>query len=109
MTSVIVVFISCQDTSQAEQIGDILLKNKLAACIHVINAADSMYLWPPSSGSVEYTHESLLLVKTVTNKWDMLVQTVKKQHTYENPEIIALPVSHISKSYSDWIASELKT
>lgn len=109
MTQILLACISCQDKSQAELIGDLLLKLQLAACVQIIDHADSMYLWPPSSGRVEYAHESILLVKTVKDKWDRLVSTVKKEHTYENPEIIALPVSYASKSYADWIKKELRT
>lgn len=108
MTKLLQILVSCQDRQQAERIGDALLKEKLAACVQIVDNVDSMYIWPPGKNQIEYAKETLLLIKTVENKWNKLAAFVKKEHTYENPEIVALPVSRASDTYSDWITSELK-
>jgi len=103
----VLVLISCADTNEAEYIGSELLKNKNAECAQTLNGIDSMYLWPPKKNTVDYAKEALLLVKTLDNKWNELEKTVRKLHSYENPEIIALPMTHVSKDYLAWMTAEL--
>jgi periplasmic divalent cation tolerance protein len=107
MHEAILVMISCDDKSQAEQIGEQLLKHKLAACTQIVNHADSMFLWPPRKNQIDYADESLLLVKTLDEKWAKLEREVLSHHTYENPEIIAIPLTHVTKRYLLWLKSEL--
>ncbi len=107
MHTAILVMISCQDKNQAETIGELLLKNKLAACAQILDHADSMFLWPPGKNQIDYALESLLLVKTLDQKWTALEKAVIKAHSYENPEVIALPLAHVSKRYLTWLETEL--
>lgn len=100
-------FISCQDKAEAEIIGRTLLKKHLAACIQVIDAVDSSFLWPPGKGIIDAKIEALLIVKTLEPKWIALEKEVIKKHSYQNPEILALPVSHVSRKYLDWLTNEL--
>lgn len=100
----IMVMIACQSEGQAEQIGKHLVKEKLAACVQVVPKVDSLFFW---QNKIQYAEESLLLAKTLESKWNALEKAVKKLHSYENPEIIALPVAHISKSYLAWMEKEL--
>lgn len=100
--------ISCQDKAEAQTIGTHLLKHKLAACIQVIDNVESSFLWPPGKARIDYNGEALLLVKTLESKWSALEKEVVKKHSYKNPEILALPVSHVSKNYLEWLESELK-
>ena len=103
----IIVFISCQDKKQSEEIGKQLLKARLAACVQIVPGIDSLFFWPPKDHTISQTQEVLLLAKTLESKWDKLEKLVGILHTYDTPEIIALPVSHVSKSYFDWLAAEL--
>jgi len=107
MKNALLVFVSCADKNQAEKIGELLLKNKLAACVQIVDHADSMFLWPPGKNQIDYALESLLLVKTLDQKWTALEKTVIKAHTYENPEIIAVPLAHVSQNYLTWLEKEL--
>lgn len=108
MKQAILVLISCADKNQAEKIGGHLLKNKLAACVQIVSHADSMFLWPPGKNQIDYADESLLLVKTLDAKWVALEKSVSKIHSYENPEIIALPVAHVTPKYLAWLTNELR-
>lgn len=107
MSNALLIIISCNDKIQAEQIGELLLKQKLAACTQIINHVDSMFLWPPGKNQVDYAEEALLLIKTLESKWKAIEKEVIRVHSYENPEIIAIPFSHVTKMYLAWLENEL--
>lgn len=107
MNQALLVMISCQDKGEAERIGELLLKNKLAACVQIVDNVDSMFLWPPGKNRIDYGAESLLLVKTLDSKWGMLEKEVIASHSYENPEIIGIPLTHVTKNYLTWLTKEL--
>lgn len=100
--------VSCEDLSQAERIGRALLKDKLAACVQIIPQVSSFYLWPPQETKVKCAEEAILLVKTLESKWSALEKKIQTLHSYENPEIIALPVARVSQKYLTWLQTELK-
>lgn len=104
----LLVMVSCQDDSQAERIGRQLLKRKLAACVQVIPAVSSFFLWPPKEGKVKFAEEAILVVKTLESKWEALEKEIQSHHSYENPEVIALPVAQVSKNYLRWLTDETK-
>lgn len=107
MNEAILIMISCQDKNQAETIGEYLLKHKLAACVQILDHADSIFLWPPGKDLLDYASESILLVKTLDEKWNAVEKAVLKLHSYENPEIIAVPLTHVAKKYLSWLSNEL--
>jgi len=107
MNKALLVIISCEDKTQAERIGEDLLEKRLAACVQVIDRADSMFLWPRGKNQIDYAKESLLFIKTLENKWGALEKEIIKIHSYENPEIIAVPLTHVTKKYLDWLTKEL--
>lgn len=107
MTNALLVMISCEGKEQAERIGKHLLSKKLAACVQIIPSVDSLFLWPPGEHKVTQVAETLLLVKTFESKWEELEKEVLKNHTYDTPEIIGIPLSHISPGYLEWLTHEL--
>lgn len=107
MNTALLVIVSCENKGQAERIGELLLKKKHAACIQILDRADSIFLWPPGKNRLDYAEEALLLIKTLESKWDALEKEVLRIHSYENPEIIAMPVAHITKKYLSWLTKEL--
>ena len=107
MTTMLLGIISCQDRSEADIIGRHLQKHKLAACMQIVDSVESSFLWPPGSSAIDYANEALLLVKTLEPKWAALEKEVLKKHSYKNPEIVAIPVSHVSRPYLDWLTNEL--
>lgn len=104
---VLLIMVSCEDAAQAEHIGRELLKKKLAACVQIVPQVSSFYLWPPQKQHINIAEESILLIKTLENKWSLLEKKIKSLHSYENPEIIALPVTHVSSNYLNWLSEEL--
>ncbi len=107
MNKMLLVMVSCQDAAQAERIGRELLKIKLAACVQVISDVSSFYLWPPQKQHINMAEECLLVIKTLESKWSALEKEIQTLHSYENPEIISIPVSHVSNNYLTWLTKEL--
>lgn len=107
MNTMILVYISCENKMQAEKIGAILIKERLAACVQITQPVTSMFLWPPKEHTVTNVEEVLLIVKTLASKWEQLDEVVRKNHTYDTPEIVAVPTTLISKKYLDWLTEEL--
>lgn len=107
MNKALLVIVSCESRDQAERLGEHLLKKKLSACTQVISNVDSMFLWPPGKGMIDYASETLLLIKTLESKWSALEREILREHTYQNPEIIAIPLAHVTRKYLAWMVGEL--
>jgi periplasmic divalent cation tolerance protein len=101
----IMVFITAADNEEARLISKMLLEQKKAACVSIMDGMNSAYWW---KGAVENATESLLMVKTQAKLLDDLITAVTEIHSYENPEIIALPIFGVSDSYSEWLDESLE-
>jgi periplasmic divalent cation tolerance protein len=104
-TEYIVVFITTGNIKEAEKISDKLIKDKLAACANMIPKMKSVFSW---KGKIEEANEQLLIVKTKLLLFRRLVKAVKKLHSYEVPEIIALPIIEGNEAYLNWIKGTVK-
>ena len=100
----ITVFITASDRKEARRIAEGLLKARLAACVNVVSGVESYFRW---KGKVERAKECLLIAKTEKSRLKKLIKLVKSLHSYEVPEIIALPVNSGEKAYLDWIDESL--
>jgi periplasmic divalent cation tolerance protein len=95
------VLVACANSIQAKLIARSVVEKRLAACVNVLRRSiDSYYRW---KGKVEKAHEVLLFIKTTERKLGGLEREVKRLHSYEIPEFIALPVVGGSKAYLDWL------
>lgn len=101
----IVVFITAPEEEQAKKIADQLLSKRLIACVHILPKASSLFWW---QGRIDSAEEVLLILKTKEDLLDEVVKTTKKLHSYEVPEIIALPIIGGSEEYLEWINESLK-
>ena len=101
----IVVFITAADTQEADRIAEALLKERLAACVNIVPEVDSRFWW---QGTLDSDRESLIVVKTKASLLDEVVSLVKEVHSYDVPEIIALPIVGGNKDYLEWIGSEVE-
>ena len=101
------VVINCTvpDKKIAKNIAKFLLKNKLAACVSMIENVKSMFSW---EGDLCEEKEILLLIKTKRENYAKIKLIIEDLHPYNVPEIIALPVVDCSEDYLKWIASETK-
>ena len=101
----IIIFVTTADKLEAEKIAQALLKEKLIACANIMGPVSSHFHW---SGKIEHAEEYLLLMKSRQSLFDELAAEVKVLHSYEVPEILALPIIKGSKAYLGWLGSSLK-
>lgn len=107
MTDLLLVYITCESTEQAKKIGVHLMKKRLCACINIFPKMQSVFFWPPKTKTIEESKETVLIVKTIEDKYEKLEEEVQKVHSYEVPCIIAIPTKSVSKKYYDWLIEEL--
>ncbi len=106
MTDKILVMVTCGSRKEARKIARALVGQRLAACISEIGVpVASKYRW---KGKVESAQEFLLLIKTTKKRFTAVRDAVRKLHSYEVPEIIALPIAAGSRAYLNWIAQSVK-
>jgi periplasmic divalent cation tolerance protein len=101
----VIVLITASNTEEAGDIAEALLNERLAACANVVESVSSIFWW---KGNLERENESLIILKTQKSKFEELEKRVKELHSYENPEIIAVPIVEGSSDYLKWIDSEVK-
>jgi periplasmic divalent cation tolerance protein len=96
----LIVFITTSSIDEAERIGRGILEKRLAACVNIVRDIKSIYWWKEK---IEEGSEVLLIVKTRSEKFRELVEYVKNVHSYEVPEIIALPIIMGYSEYLKWL------
>jgi periplasmic divalent cation tolerance protein len=106
MADALVVFCTCENESQAQHIAEALVDARLAACVNILPPLQSIYRW---QGKVERAEETLLLIKTVPERFIALRDRITELHTYETPEIIAVPVADGSQKYIAWLREQVLT
>ncbi len=100
----VVVFITAASKKEAKKISNELLKQRLVACCNLIDKIESIYWW---KGKIESSKEVLILAKTDKDKLKRLEKLVKKIHSYDVPEIIALSLQWSQKDYLRWLNENL--
>jgi periplasmic divalent cation tolerance protein len=103
--SYIVVMVTTANKEEAEKIAQRLLEAKLIACANIFGPVQSRFLW---SGKIDVAEEYLVIMKSRRDLFGKLSETVKALHSYEVPEIIALPLVAGSKAYLSWLAGCLQ-
>ena len=96
----IVVLMTAASQDEASRIAEMLVGARLAACVQILPEIESVYRW---QGEVQREKEILLLAKTVASRFDELESKVRAMHSYETPEIIALPIAATSEPYLKWL------
>ena len=104
MTDKIVVFSTCGSREEAEKLARHLLEARLAACVNVIMQIQSFYWW---QGKIEDSQEWLLVIKTARDLFDKVRAVLETAHSYELPEVLALPIVDGSPNYLAWLDREL--
>lgn len=102
---VIVVLSSCPDESTAERLAQILLTERLAACVNWLPGLRSAYWW---EGQIQRDAETLLIAKTTRERLATLTARLAELHPYELPEILAIEVAGGSERYLQWVSQTLQ-
>jgi periplasmic divalent cation tolerance protein len=99
----VVAFITTASYEEARKIADALVAQRKAACVNIVPKVNSTFRW---KGKIENAEESLLVVKTRARLFPEVVSVVKGIHSYEVPEIIALPIVEGNPDYLAWLKEE---
>ena len=97
----VVVLVTAGSSEEAARIGQTLVAERLAACANVVGPIRSIYRW---QGAIEDAAEHLLLLKARARDVETLDERVRALHSYEVPEVLALPISAGSAAYLAWLA-----
>ena len=92
---------TCPDRESAERMAELLVSEKLAACVNLIDNITSVYRW---QDGIERDSETLLLIKSKQEHYPSIEATIQQHHPYEVPEVIALPLESGAPSYLEWVA-----
>ncbi|HTY44516.1 MAG TPA: divalent-cation tolerance protein CutA [Patescibacteria group bacterium] len=101
----VVVFITASSEQEAQRIADALIAARLVACVNIIKEVKSVFWW---EGKVDTAGEVLLIAKSKRAKLSGLIKAAKSVHSYQVPEIIALPIVGGEKKYLRWIDESVK-
>lgn len=105
MTDKIAVLVTCPNEREAARLARILVERRLAACVNIHrNPVRSIYRW---QGKIEEANEHLLVIKSTRRRFAALREAITRAHSYQVPEIIALPIVGGSPKYLRWVAESV--
>ena len=102
----IAVFLTASKGEEATRLADLLVGAQLAACVQILPEMESVFRW---QGEVTRESEILLIVKTTAEKFGDLEREVRALHSYEVPEIVAVPIVAGSNPYLEWLTGSVKS
>jgi len=105
MADEIVVLSTCSSADEAEKLARLLVEEGLAACVSIVPGVRSFYRW---QGAVESAAEWMLLAKSSRSLFPALAAALAREHSYQVPEVLALPVAEGSAKYLEWLAAGLR-
>ena len=98
------VLVTTGSDAEAQTIAQDLIESQLAACV-ALNPIRSIYRW---QGTIQHDSEYQLVIKTDLALFDQIAARVIQNHSYDLPEIIAVPLAQSTEGYGDWIREQLK-
>ena len=104
-TNFIIVLVTVKDGGEAEKISQTLLQEKLIACANIISPVTSCFVW---KDKIDRAEECLVMMKSRADLFAELARRVKALHSYEVPEVLALPVVGGSGDYLAWMRGVLR-
>ena len=102
MITAIIILVTAGSETEAEKIARALVEERLAACVNIVSPIRSIYRW---EDKVQDDREWLLVIKTQSTHFAAIEARVKALHSYQVPEVIALPIVAGSEPYLDWLKS----
>ncbi|MDR2203413.1 MAG: divalent-cation tolerance protein CutA [Nitrososphaerota archaeon] len=105
MSEFIIVYVTVSSKGEAEKIANALLADHLIACVNIIGPVFSRFHW---AGEIDSSEEYMMVMKTSLGLFSALEKRIKGLHSYEVPEIIAVPIVKGSTSYLNWMSISLK-
>ena len=105
MTDKIIVYTTCGSMEEAERIARQLVESRVAACVQITLGVKSFYHW---QGKLEEGEEFRLTIKSRRDLFELLCTELRKVHSYDVPQIVAVPVVDGAASYLEWMDKELQ-
>lgn len=105
MTEALIVFVTVPSRDDGERIAGALVGEHLAACVNLVGPIRSVYRW---QGEIRRDDEHLLLIKTTRAQYAALEARVRALHTYDVPEIVAVPIEMGSSAYLGWLKTSVR-
>jgi periplasmic divalent cation tolerance protein len=100
------VITTCATRAEAEQIAAALVEGRLAGCAQIEGPIESVYRW---QGAVERAEEWRLAIKTTHARFAAVAQAIRQRHSYDLPEIMALPIVEASVGYAAWLREQVES
>ncbi len=98
--SFFIFLVTVPNIEEGKKIARYLVENKFAACVNIVQNVFSIYEW---KGKIEQENEHILVIKTTSEKSDLIPQKINEIHSYETPECIAIKIEKGSEKYLNWI------
>ena len=98
--------VTCASSKEARSISESLLKKRLVACASVVSGVNSRFWW---KGRIDSAKECLVLLKSKKENFVKIEKEIKRIHSYEVPEIIAIPVIAGSRDYLKWVEGAINS
>ena len=105
MTDKVVIMVTAASRRECRKIARHLVEAKLAACVNITQAVESLYHW---EGKVADEKEFVLLIKSTRDLFPEIKAEISKIHSYHTPEIICLPIIDGSRNYLQWVSDSVK-
>lgn len=102
-SNILIVFMTAPNRREATRIARSLVREKLVACANIVPEVTSIFHW---EGRVQKSREVLLILKTTNRRYHALENTIRSMHSYEVPEIVAVPVARGLDQYIEWVREE---
>lgn len=100
---IVLVYMTAGSKDEAERIGNTLVRERLAACVNVLDGMTSLYWW---EDAVQHAQETVLIAKTRSGVLERLKERVSALHSYECPCIVAWPITGGHAPFLDWIRAQ---
>ena len=101
----LLVFVTISSAEEGRALARDLVTSRLAACVNVIPGISSIYRW---KDAVEESAEALLVIKTTPERYPELESAIRSRHSYELPEILAIPVTAGLEPYLAWVGASVE-
>lgn len=99
----VLVYTTFPTPDAAEEVGAALVDAGLAACVNILPAMTSLYIW---EGARQRDAEAVMIVKTRRALADRVIAETKARHPYETPALLVIPVDGGSADYLAWVAAQ---
>ena len=106
MSHELIVFVTTPNNDEAARIADALVSERLAACVNIVAAVESIYRW---EGKVTRDSETLMIIKTTDERYAELELRVRQLHSYSTPEVVAIRIELGSEQYLNWLRESTAT